>query len=65
MRLIRRGRDDLYSKAYFDFHKIYGSSFVSLAKCVTGVTDEIGLDRRGVGNIGHLRFYDLIKEPTR
>ena len=28
-------------------------------------TDEIGLDRRGVGNIGHLRFYDLIKESTR
>ena len=25
----------------------------------------MGLDRRGVGNIGHLRFYDLIKESTR
>ena len=39
-------------------------SFVSLAKCIIGETDEIGLDRRGVGNIGYLRFYDLIKEPT-
>ena len=61
---ISRGRD-LYSKAYFDFYEIYESLFVSLAKCVTGGTDEIGLNRRGVGNIGHLRFYDLIKESTR
>ena len=62
--LITRGRD-LYSKSYSDFDKIYESSFVSRAKCITGETDEIGLDRRGVGNIGYLRFYDLIKEPTR
>ena len=61
---ISRGRD-LYSKAYFYFYKIYESLFVSLAKCVTGETDEIGLDRRGIGNIGHLRFDDLIKESTR
>ena len=38
--LITRGRD-LYSKAYSDFDKIYESSFVSRAKCITGETDEL------------------------
>ena len=38
---------------------IFEQSFIILAKA-----DETALDRRGVGNMGFIRFFDLLEEPT-
>ena len=58
-------RNDMTSMTKLERDQLFEAAFISLAKVAKKTDDDAKLDKCRIGEIGFLRFYDLLKEPSR
>ena len=58
-------KNDMTSMTKVERDQLFEAAFISLGKIAKKTDDDVLLDKHRIGEMGFLRFYDLLKEPHR